>query len=262
MARAVLDGVLIEPPDMPRSYVLTLLGLELPEVLLLTGVAGLGGAPRRGCSPANHRRGRGRSISPSRLAAPPASRRRGHHAAGDVQRPSGISCSCCRRWRSRGGLAGAWIVDWTAAHFRPCGAGRAGHRLCRRPSHCRRSAWRGLHPYEYVYFNHIAGGVRGRRTALHARLLGSGLQAGRQRTARQARRRAARCRRPAAKWTIAVCGPHPPAQVAPRQTSSSRTWDPKGADFALMLGVFYLRQARRAAAGRRRARRRQLRASL
>ena len=40
------------------------------------------------------------------------------------------------------------------------------------------------------------------------------------------------------KWTIAVCGPHPPAEVA-LGAEFEPTWDPKGADFALMLGEFY-----------------------
>ena len=35
-----------------------------------------------------------------------------------------------------------------------------------------------------------------------------------------------------------MCGPHPPVAVAlgPQFTT---TWDPKGADFAMMLGEFY-----------------------
>ncbi|HMC10544.1 MAG TPA: glycosyltransferase family 39 protein, partial [Pirellulaceae bacterium] len=40
----LFDGMLIEPPDMPRSYVPTLLGLKLPEIFLLLGVAGVLGA--------------------------------------------------------------------------------------------------------------------------------------------------------------------------------------------------------------------------
>ena len=40
------------------------------------------------------------------------------------------------------------------------------------------------------------------------------------------------------KWKIAVCGPHPPAQIALGPTFEP-TWDPKGADFALALGAFY-----------------------
>src|SRR5207237_10110396 len=42
--RELFDGVLIEPPDMPRSYVPMLLGLELPEIFLLLAGAGLLGA--------------------------------------------------------------------------------------------------------------------------------------------------------------------------------------------------------------------------
>ena len=40
------------------------------------------------------------------------------------------------------------------------------------------------------------------------------------------------------KWKIAVCGPHPPAAVALGDRFEP-TWEPKGADFALMLGEFY-----------------------
>jgi hypothetical protein len=39
-------------------------------------------------------------------------------------------------------------------------------------------------------------------------------------------------------WKIAVCGPHPPARIA-LGDQFEPTWDPKGADFALMLGAFY-----------------------
>jgi hypothetical protein len=40
------------------------------------------------------------------------------------------------------------------------------------------------------------------------------------------------------RWKIAVCGPHPPAEVA-LGPQFEATWDPKGADFAMMLGEFY-----------------------
>ena len=43
------------------------------------------------------------------------------------------------------------------------------------------------------------------------------------------------------KWKIAVCGPHPPAQIALGEQFEP-TWDPKGADFALTLGAFYCRR--------------------
>src|SRR4029078_4544063 len=40
------------------------------------------------------------------------------------------------------------------------------------------------------------------------------------------------------KWKIAVCGPPPPGRIA-LGDQVEPTWDPKGADFALMLGEFY-----------------------
>src|SRR2546430_17656147 len=40
------------------------------------------------------------------------------------------------------------------------------------------------------------------------------------------------------RWKIAVCGPHrsPQVELGP---DFETTWDPKGADFAIMLGEFY-----------------------
>jgi hypothetical protein len=39
-------------------------------------------------------------------------------------------------------------------------------------------------------------------------------------------------------WTVAVCGPHPPVNVA-LGPQFELTWNPNGADFAMMLGEFY-----------------------
>src|SRR5258707_5759839 len=40
------------------------------------------------------------------------------------------------------------------------------------------------------------------------------------------------------RWKLAVCGPHrsPQVELGP---DFQTTWDPQGADFAMMLGVFY-----------------------
>jgi len=94
-----------------------------------------------------------------------------------------------------------------------------------------------LHPYEYVYFNEISGGVRGAQSRFMLDYWGLAFkQAG------QALRNELTVRHetPAdgAQWTIAVCGPHPPAQIA-LGDRFHLTWDPKGADFAMMLGTFY-----------------------
>jgi hypothetical protein len=93
-----------------------------------------------------------------------------------------------------------------------------------------------LHPYQYTHFNHIAGGVPGADGRYMRDYWGlSFRQAGAALRAWLAERREAPPGRP---WRIAVCGPHPPAQVA-LGADFVPTWDPKEADFALMLGEFY-----------------------
>jgi hypothetical protein len=93
-----------------------------------------------------------------------------------------------------------------------------------------------VHPYEYTDYNHIAGGVRGAQADFMLDYWGLSLtQASRRLLAYLAEHRET----PAGgQWTVAVCGPHPPVAVAlgPQFTT---TWNPKGADFAMMLGVFY-----------------------
>jgi hypothetical protein len=93
-----------------------------------------------------------------------------------------------------------------------------------------------LHPYQYTHFNHIASGVPGADGRYMRDYWGlSFRQAGAALRAWLAERREAPPGRP---WRIAVCGPHPPAQVA-LGADFVPTWDPKEADFALMLGEFY-----------------------
>jgi len=96
-----------------------------------------------------------------------------------------------------------------------------------------------LHPYEYTYYNSFIGGISGARARFMLDYWGlSFKQAGNAlRDLLEARHE----RPPQGQWTIAVCGPHPPAYVA-LGPEFHLTWDPKGADFALMLGEFYCAQ--------------------
>jgi hypothetical protein len=94
-----------------------------------------------------------------------------------------------------------------------------------------------LHPYEYTYFNAVAGRVAGARTrymldywGLSFKQASLGLAAwlaqhGEQKPAER-------------RWKLAVCGPHRSPQVE-LGSDFETTWDPQGADFALMLGEFY-----------------------
>jgi hypothetical protein len=229
----LFEGALIAPPDMPRSYVPVLIGLKLPIAFLALALAGLCGAliasARGGIAP----RRRAILLGMSLAAILPV-------AATVIERPAmynGIRhfLFVLPPLAVAGGLSGAWLAQRTAHFGRAAMAAlalvfAAGIAL---PV----AGMARLHPYEYVYFNPIAGGVQ---SAQHRFMLDYwGLafkQAGNalrdQLTARGETPPAGR------KWAIAVCGPHPPAQVALGDRFTP-TWDPKGADFALTLGVFY-----------------------
>jgi hypothetical protein len=235
--RELFDGMLIEPPDMPRSYVPMLLGLKLPEIFLLLGTAGVLGAFATAFRSSNSPRLRAMTFAVALAAILPI-------AVTIIARPAmynGIRhfVFVLPPLAVAGGLAGAWIANWAverAARFGPpalvmlavifaAGVALPAIGMAR------------LHPYEYASFNHIAGGVRGAQSRFMLDYWGLAFK----QAAQQLRATlAARGETPPAgrKWTIAVCGPHPPAQIALGDRFEP-TWDPQGADFALMLGVFY-----------------------
>jgi hypothetical protein len=233
----LFDGMLIEPPDMPRSYVPTLLGLKLPEIFLLLGVAGVLGAFATAFRPGISPRLRAMTLAVALAAILPI-------AVTIIARPAmynGIRhfVFVLPPLAVAGGLGGAWIANWILS---------SGFRF-RRPALAMlavifaagvalpATGMARLHPYEYASFNHIAGGVRGAQSRFMLDYWGLALK----QAAQQLRATlAARGETPPAgrKWKIAVCGPHPPAQIA-LGDQFEPTWDPKGADFALMLGVFY-----------------------
>ena len=94
-----------------------------------------------------------------------------------------------------------------------------------------------LHPYEYAYFNRIAGGVYEADDNYMLDYWGLAFK----QAAEELRDKLTEQLETPTKgrrWRIAVCGPHPPAEVelGPEFVT---TWEPKGADFAMMLGDFY-----------------------
>jgi hypothetical protein len=97
-----------------------------------------------------------------------------------------------------------------------------------------------LHPYEYTYFNSVYGGVRHAREDYMLDYWGLSLkQASRGLLAKLAEKGE---RKPnGRRWKVAVCGPHrsPQVELGP---DFETTWDPAGADFAMMLGEFYCRK--------------------
>src|SRR6202008_3630620 len=88
-----------------------------------------------------------------------------------------------------------------------------------------------LHPYQYAHFNRVAGGVRAADDLYMLDYWGLAFKkAAQELKAKLAERHDAPSGR--RRWRIAVCGPHPPAEVE-LGPDFVATWDPKGADFAM-----------------------------
>jgi hypothetical protein len=231
--RELFNGQLIPVPDMPRSYVPTLVALQLPEILLALGLSGIAGAiaavATRERGSAGHRAALLAVVLAATLpilitiAARPAMYNGIRHFV-FVLPP----------FAALGGLTGAWIARRLEAFGRP--ALVAGALVLVVGAVSPVIAMARLHPYEYTHFNRIAGGTAGARPRFMLDYWGLSLtQASRQLRALIAERGE---QPPRGTWTVAVCGPHPPVTVAlgPQFTT---TWNPKGADFAMMLGEFY-----------------------
>jgi len=234
--RELFDGQLIPVIDMPRSYVPTLFAVQVPELLLALGLCGAAGAifgivRNTDCSTAGA--GRRAALLATVLAAVlPV-------LVTVATRPAmynGIRhfVFVLPPFAALAGLAGAYFAERLRRYDKlPAGAGilviLAGTAspivdMVR------------LHPYEYTDYNHIAGGVPRARQNYMLDYWGLSLTQASRRLLTEIDNRNGRP--PHGQWRIAVCGPHPPVAVAlgPQFTT---TWNPKGADFAMVVGEFY-----------------------
>jgi hypothetical protein len=230
----MFEGREISVPDMPRSYVPVHFLLKLPEIMLVLGLGGILGIllnAIRGQYSA--RRGAILFLIAAAALVPilftvltrPAMYNGIRHFV-FVTPALAVLCGLTASWlfhelkkRSRGAMAVA-IAAFAVGLADPV-----------------YSMYR-LHPYQYTHFNRIAGGLEGVEDRFMIDYWGlafkeaseqlRALLTERHETPPVGRRR----------WRIAVCGPHPAAEVelGPEFTT---TWDPKGADFAMMLGEFY-----------------------
>ena len=233
--RELFDGQLIPVIDMPRRYAPTLFALQVPELMLALGLCGSLGAliaavhGERTAAAAGHRAALFATalaaLSPILItvAARPAMYNGIRHFV-FVLPPFAVL----------GGLAAAWI----ARRLRQYGgtAVAAGSLALVAGIASPVVDMVRVHPYEYTDYNHIAGGVRGAQPDFMLDYWGLSLtQASRRLLGYLAEHQQTSL---GGQWTVAVCGPHPPVAVAlgPQFTT---TWNPEGADFAMMLGVFY-----------------------
>jgi hypothetical protein len=233
--RELFDGQLIYAPDMPRSYVPTLIAAKFPELLLVLGSCGTVGALAAAAGWRSGSLGVGRraALLAVVLAATlpvlvtvlvrPAMYNGIRHFVFVVP-PFAVL----------GGLAAAWLMR----RLRRYGAlpTAAGTLVMVAGVTSPVADMVRLHPYQYTYFNPSVGGVAGAQSRFMLDYWGLSLtQASRQLLAYVALHGDTP---PNGKWTVGVCGPHPPVNVA-LGPGYETTWDPKGADFAMQLGVFY-----------------------
>jgi len=231
--RELFGGELILVPDMPRSYVPTLFALRMPEIFLALGLSGLLGAFYAAAQRDLPPRQRAVFLCVAMAAVFPI-------ALAVALRPAmynGIRhfVFVLPPVAVLGGLAGAWLFDWSSRRFRFGAAAAAivfGIGVMLPVIEMVR-----LHPYEYTYFNRLAGGVAGARDRYMLDYWGLSFKQASQALA--ATITTDKIPQPSGRpWKLAVCGPHrsPQVELGPKFETS---WDPQGADFGLSLGVFY-----------------------
>ncbi len=229
----LFDGRVISVPDMPRSYVPTLFALKLPVILSVLGFGGVAGAlvaAFRGNVAAN-RRAVLLLVALAALlplavtiALRPAMYNGIRHFV-FVLPPLAVL----------GGLAAVSLIEMAARRLRfaPIAAALVLVAGVAVPL----VEMVRLHPYEYTDFNGLAGGVAGARDRYMLDYWGlSFKQASQALRARLAERHETK---PSdRRWKLAVCGPHRSPQVE-LGGDFETSWDPTGADFAMMLAEFY-----------------------
>jgi hypothetical protein len=235
--RELFDGQLIPVDDMPRSYVPTLFALQVPELMLLLGICGLVGVlifvvKSRDNSAAGAGR-RAAFFSVALAATLPI-------VIAVATRPvvyNGIRhlVFILPPFAVLGGLAAAWIAQRLAAYGKSAVIAGSLALIAGLASPVVDMV--RVHPYEYTDYNHLAGGVRGARDNFMLDYWGLSFKQAARKLA--AYIHADRSADPRKVWTIAVCGPHPPVAVALGSGQYNIVWDPKDADFAMVLGEFY-----------------------
>ena len=231
--KEMFDGQLISVPDMPRSYLPTLFGLKLTEILLLLGITGvIAGIALSVRHDLPVRRRATMLLLAGAFLIP--------LAITIVTRPAlynGIRhfIFVLPPLAVLGGLAGGWLLRQLAERSRVAAAIAALAMLAGVAVPAVDMI--GLHPYQYAHYNRVGGGVRG--ASHHYMLDYWGLSFKEAADQLQAVLEEKGTATPEGRrWVIAVCGPHPPAEVE-LGADFVTTWNTKGADFALMLGEFY-----------------------
>ena len=231
--RELFGGEPILVPNMPRSYLPTYLGMKLPEILLLLGSAGLIGAfvaqfkrnipaPRRASL----------LLVLMAVAFPVALAIATKPAMyNGIRHFLFILPPLC----ALGGWAGAVFLRWLAERSRLIAvAGGVAIALGLAMPAYHMTA---LHPYQYTFFNTMSGGMRAADRGYMLDYWGLSFKEASDELLGILDERGIQTPE-GRRWVIAICGPHPPAEVE-LGSDFLTTWNTKGADFALTLGEFY-----------------------
>ena len=237
--RELFAGQLVPVDDMPRSYVPTLFALQVPELMLGLGICGLIGVlifVARNSDRSAAGAGRRAALFSLALAATLPI------VIAVLTQPvvyNGIRhiVFILPPFAVLGGLAANFVARRLQAYGRTAmiAGGLAFIAGIASPV----VDMVRLHPYEYTDYNHLAGGVRGARKNFMLDYWGLSFKQASQKLAAYIRNDRTADREHL--WTVAVCGPHPPVAVALNGSGAEYNivWDPKGADFAMVLGEFY-----------------------
>jgi len=231
--RELYEGKLIQVPNMPATYLPHLFALKLPLLMLILALAGAVGAlivclRRRLPAPQ-----RAKLLMISVAALLPI-------ATAMVTRPAlynGIRqfVFVVPPFAVLGGLAAAWALAQAQRHSRLAFGAAAAVLLAGLALPIAGMA--RLHPYEYVYFNTLAGNVRGAHGNYMLDYWGLAFK-----QAADALRAyvATAHEKPGRRWVVAICGPQSAAE-AELGPKFETTFDTKKADFVMSLGTFYCR---------------------
>ena len=231
--KEMFDGALVSVPDMPWSYLPTLFALQMPEVLLALSVGGVIGT----------------FVMLTRRHIP--ARRKTILLMLTLAATLPIAIAMVKRPALYNGIRHFVFVIPPMTVV----GGYAFARGMNRLSQTRRN-WQPvllaafciglllslgemirLHPYQYTYFNHIAGTVRGADDRFMLDYWGLAFK----QASDELREQLAEKQEfppDGRKWKVAVCGPQRPAQVA-LGPDFSIDWRSSAADFAMTLGEFY-----------------------
>ncbi|MDI4658549.1 glycosyltransferase family 39 protein [Xanthobacter autotrophicus] len=231
--REMFEGRPILVPDMPRSYVPTLFSVQMPELFLGLALAGAAGVVVSALFGHDTPAKRARLVLVLTAAFFPV-------LLTVTARPvvyNGIRhfVFVTPALALLGGVAAAWL--WEKAQRLPRLARGAVAAAFLVGLAMPAAAFRNLHPYEYTYYNHLAGGIQGADSKFMLDYWGLAFKQATEELdeyVEQHRRSLPQGR----KLRVAVCGPYfaAAAELGPRYET---TYDSRNADFYLRLGEFY-----------------------